>query len=378
MIFESTGYGNPDLYSLDGVQESQYDLGIGGALMHVYENECNFNAMMKSVGLSEMRYYQETGGDLFVNEAGAMSGFIAKAKAFFQKVIEKIKQIFKKFMAVINQFTMSDKQFVKKYQKDIMRKNITDMEFKGWENFKDGWKLPTFTYDDADTLKRYTDIAKSNASKYTAGTADGAGVGTADSDDSKYSDEKYKDTDKLDDVKEENRAKILGKSGKMDESEFRDEIIDMLYGNDGEKETFDVKSGERSSAIRQLQNSHDYIKKVEKEEKNMIKAIDNYIKALEKEWDSFNKAMVGSKDNNKTEDNERANKLNNYIDVMRSTSNDYTVLFGAITKAAKDCSRQAKALCVAILGYNKKESAVYYGESASYDEDDLFAGVNFL
>ena len=49
--------------NLDAVQESPYPLGIEGGLMHVYENECNFNAIMKAAGISELKYYKETGGD---------------------------------------------------------------------------------------------------------------------------------------------------------------------------------------------------------------------------------------------------------------------------------------------------------------------------
>ena len=52
--------------------------------MHVYENECNYNAIVKSVGISELKYYQETGKDLFVNEAGAFKKFGSKVTAFFK------------------------------------------------------------------------------------------------------------------------------------------------------------------------------------------------------------------------------------------------------------------------------------------------------
>ena len=100
MIFD-TNMSSGSTISLESVQESPYELGMGGALMHVYENQLNWNAIMKSVGISEMKYYQNTGRDLFVNEAGAVAGFIEKVKAFFKKVIEKIKQIFKAFMAKI-------------------------------------------------------------------------------------------------------------------------------------------------------------------------------------------------------------------------------------------------------------------------------------
>ena len=102
MIFNEMNTNNTAI-SYDAVQESPYELGIGGALMHVYENECNYNALMKAAALSEMKYYNQTGGDLFVQEAGAFAGFIQKAKEFFKKVIEKIKSIAKKFIAKINQ-----------------------------------------------------------------------------------------------------------------------------------------------------------------------------------------------------------------------------------------------------------------------------------
>ena len=78
----------------DAVQESPYTLGLEGGLMHVYENECNYNAIMKAAGLSELKYYKENGGDLFVQEAGAAGSLIDRFIAFFKKVIEKIKQIF--------------------------------------------------------------------------------------------------------------------------------------------------------------------------------------------------------------------------------------------------------------------------------------------
>ena len=91
MIFD-TEYANEsaNLYSLDGIQESKYDLGLNGALMHVWENECNYNALMRVVGISELKYYNETGHSLFLNEAGAFKNFIDRAIEFFKKIIEKI------------------------------------------------------------------------------------------------------------------------------------------------------------------------------------------------------------------------------------------------------------------------------------------------
>ena len=114
MLFDSTLNESCVATDWDAIQESKYDLGIEGAYMHMYENQCNFNAMMKAVGLSELAYYRENEQSLFVNEAGAVGGFIGKAKEFFKKVLEKIKRIIKKLLMIIQSYTSDDKKFIKK------------------------------------------------------------------------------------------------------------------------------------------------------------------------------------------------------------------------------------------------------------------------
>ena len=77
--------------NFDHVHESPYELGVEGALMHVYENECNYNAIMKSVGIAEFKYYNETGRtDLFVHEAGATGGLLSKIISFFKAINDTI------------------------------------------------------------------------------------------------------------------------------------------------------------------------------------------------------------------------------------------------------------------------------------------------
>ena len=132
MLFDSTLNESCVSTDWDSIQKSKYDLGIEGAYMHMYENQCNFNAMMKAVGLSELAYYRENEQSLFVNEAGAVGGFIGKAKEFFKKVLEKIKGIIKKFIMLIQSYTSDDKKFVKKYEKDLLRVDTTDFEFNGY------------------------------------------------------------------------------------------------------------------------------------------------------------------------------------------------------------------------------------------------------
>ena len=128
MIFDSN-MSAASATNWDAVQESPYALGVEGALMHVYENECNYNAIMKAAGVSELKYYKENGGDLFVQEAGAAGGLIDRFVAFFKKVIEKIKQMFKKLVMKISSYVSSDKTFVNKYKKEVLKSYKNNEEY---------------------------------------------------------------------------------------------------------------------------------------------------------------------------------------------------------------------------------------------------------
>ena len=342
MIFD-TGYMNEStgLYSLDGIEESKYELGLNGALMHVYENECNYNALIRAVGLSELKYYNETGNSLFIHEAGAFSGFLAKAKAFFKKVIEKIKAIFKKFLAVINSYTMKDKEFIKKYETEILRKDTPDLEFNGYKKLNDGDISVSVIDTDAEVV-------------YTV-------------DDNTGKDKEFNDSDEVNDKIEELRGMILKKEA-MSESEFKDELKNILYGD---KDTFGIDSTVVRNALNTIKNTKSTIKTVENEQKAIIKTVDNAIKAIDKAAEEFEKdAKKNAPTNNKTADNIQKN-ASDMITINKSVSNDLTVVFGMIVQAAKDANKQARAICVKVLGYKKKES---YGEAAT---DDLFSLVDF-
>lgn len=343
MIFNSDG--NIGSTNLAAVAESPYELGLKGALMHVYETECNYNAMMKSVGLSELKYYQETGKDLFMNEAGAFGGFIEKANTLFKKIIEKIKAIFKKFMAKVNSFTISDKDFVKKYENDILHKDVTGMKFTGYEKMKNG-----------DPTNEYT-VSMGTFETYIGGN-----------------DMSLKDSDAVNDKIESLRSTLVGGSGAMSEAGLRDKLKEDLYGD---KETFDVTSTMVRTALSTIKDTSKTVKAIEKLQKDTIKGIETVIKSLNKNLADFNKD-VNENIKNKTDDeikgaNDLITAVNNRITVAKAISNDVTVIFGTCSAAAKDANRQAKALCVKVLSYNKKESA-----GVSESAGDIFAGVNFV
>ena len=55
----------------------------------------NYNALIRSIKISENRYYNDTGKYLF-SEAGFFSNLISKIKDFFKNLLEKIKSLFSK------------------------------------------------------------------------------------------------------------------------------------------------------------------------------------------------------------------------------------------------------------------------------------------
>ena len=331
---------NSDTYGSSNGAISKYPVGLEGALMHVYENECNYNALMKAAGISELRYYQETGRDLFVHEAGAFSGFIEKAKAFFKKVIEKIKAIFQKFAAVLNQYTMGDKEFVKKYEKELYRKDLKDFEFKGY-NFAKPDFLNTITLYEYDEAK-----STSENSKYKKLTSE-----------------------EIEDRVDELRGDIMKTGGKLDESEFREEFKNKFYNGDKEPlDNIDIRS-----QLLIITNTKDDIREAERNQKECIRAVGEVIKKLETLQKEYNKIDDKERNNENLSKyrTDVAAKLDNYITMNEKGSNVITTYFGMVVQFYKDRNRQAKAICVKAIGYNKKESYSYSESSVN----DLFAGV---
>ena len=348
MIFNES-VNNTAAISYEGINESPYDLGIGGALMHVYENECNFNALMKAAALSEMKYYNENGGDLFVQEAGAFAGFFAKVKAFFKKVIDKVISIFKKFVSSLDQFTLSNDKFVKKYGKDLVGKNVKDLTITGYENLKPGVDISNVITATATAPGAYDE--KTN------------GV-TANS-----------DSEAINNEIEKNRGSIIGESA-MTESEFREGLHEKFYGDKGNIQV------ENLTAYLQLIKGTDKVKKDAKKLcDDIVKSINESIKKMEKQADVKGDEALSGKtkkgaeldpDLRKASEN-TAKELNNRVAVYKAFCNDVTVAYAAYDKALIDRCKQAKAACVKALSYKHEAATVAEGAYA-----DIFAGVEIV
>lgn len=120
-----------------------YD-GTCGAALALVEGARNDFAMfqaMLGVESREIQIRRESAG--YVNEGeiralaeAAAGGIWSKIKELFSKLIAKIKGIFHVFMSKLNSLVKSDKEMVKKYEKEILRKsNIGKMEVS-WRKIK--------------------------------------------------------------------------------------------------------------------------------------------------------------------------------------------------------------------------------------------------
>ena len=341
--------------SYGDVAATKYEANLEGALMLVYENECNYNALVKAAALSELKYYKENGGDLFVQESGAFAGFVNKAKAFFKKVIEKIKALFKKFAMTVTSFINSDKDWVKKYEKQIKQAGAyldADFSFKGYK-FGD---INAFINGNS-----FSNVTEAVAKKF-----DGGGFKT---------EKAYEDDDARNDAIEEKRAALVNiSSNKVTEDELREEVKEALYGADG-KIDLESKDIDINKQLNFVKGSAADIKTAQKIEKDAVKAIDSVIKFLDKQGTEMTKTISTDRSDAQNEATKNFIKgINDSIKVEQALANSITLICGIVCQALKDRSRQAKAICIKAVGYGNKKK----NESATVDSSDLFANVNII
>lgn len=350
MIFDTVT--SSSAINWDAVQESAYPLGLEGGLMHVYENECNYNAIMKAAGISELKYYKECGGDLFVNEAAATGGFIDKFISFFKKVGEKIAQMFKKFVMTIGSFVQSDKNFVKKWKPQVFR-NFKEFDFNGYK----------FDLSMVETIA-------SKAASIAVGKQDPAQL-------ARQADVHPMSDDDIEAKRKEMMKDICGEDVDS-ENEMKDELHKKVYGDN--KEEFKVTASTCIEAFSWISDTKKNIKEIQDFQKKFNAGIDKYCNSLEDAKKVLLKYMDQAKDNNAKEaQSNKMKTVTQQIALTKDNAQYFTTAFSLFIGAFKDANRQSKAICVKALnsGSRKKEAtadAIGTNESAA----DIFANVEII
>lgn len=323
---------------------SRYTGDIEGAMYAVLDNTRNWNKICEAASLAELSYYAKTGGNVWVTE-GALDSLVSTVKAWFNKAIEKIKQIFTQFFGFISSRVADDKTFIKKYSAEISKKaralsSNNSILIQGWN----------FNLDNADA------IFKSNGSFGT--TLASAGDVNDDSYDAEETHSKI-------------RAKILDQSGTLDADEFRKQVKIKYYGEEDKKSIEITSSGDLEKHKKMITSLDDNIKPVktaketlEKSIKEAIESWEQTIKSLESQGKTDNSELTEFEKGGKTY---KAGKytisgMKKIIEQYKNMTDDFTIIYGIICNAFKDRNRQARAICVKCLGL-KQESA-YYGSGS--------------
>ena len=322
----------------------------------VAEAEENWNKIMKAVGIHELNVLEATGEEV-VYEASNAGSFLDKLKDFFKMIWEKIVAVFKKFFAMIDSWIKSDKDFVKKYEKELRSKtNTTDFKFKGYK-FSDGVSVN----DASDKIEK--SFKSDLFSEYTTSTDDLNALAERLGDKLEEIDGKF---DKMDECVDAARGAVFGESS-LDSKEFGEELFKCYRSGEDSKEEYSLSDlGGINEILSTISNAATTKKAAESEYKALKKTIDDMIKKVDKWKPAFkNGDELDAKRNGLL-----AGIASKYSRALKDHLGLVQIVNTAKLQALKDENRQAKAICVKLLTYKpKNESVTHYGESGSFLDD---------
>ena len=324
---------------------SKYTGDMQGAMYAVLDNTKNWNRICEAASLMELQYYNEHGANVWTMEEGALGSFVDTVVKFLKSVAKKIQEMFQHFLAFISSMVSKDKDFVKKYQKDIMAKASRLSSNNSIEI--EGYKFTDLDKGDSIFNKGYSAAMSASGGELME----------------KISNQQA-DSDYINDLKEKLRGNILGES-KLDSDDFKTKLKEKFYGSEDKEDIEVTSSSEITKLLAIIKDTSTNTKNAEKAKKALINEIDNAAKDMEKYASEEDKKAVATKgeEPKATLSTNRASYLRYKADIFRSVSNDYTIAFGVLLDAYKDRNRQARAICVKCLGL-KQESASYYGSGS--------------
>lgn len=346
------GY-EPDI---DSIEEAKSDNLLEAAYIGVYETESNYARLMESVGIAELSYYVETGKDIVI-EANYGESLFDKARALFKKILEKIASVFKKFLALVNSFILSDKSFVEKYKKVLTDVNTKGFSYKGYEFISD-------MKDNISDISTRIDnsIIDNNFPTYDS-NKNSTELSTIIND---ISDNKEKLFNKI-------RGITVNKDTEIESSDYSKELFKYFRsGEDKPKEitTVDTKK------LMAIMVDYKGMKSDATSSYNTLKrTINNAISSLTNEQKKYSKNIPGGRDRNDSEvekSSQAVKIISARIEALKTKLNVLQIYNGAYLAALKDRNRQAKSVCVKLITYKPKTES--YIENTNID---LFGNVIF-
>lgn len=381
-IYTSNNTTGVDIYSpvqeefkVDGLNVNFHYL----ATEAVAESSRLYNNIMKSVGIAELQYFEEHGSEV-IYEAGDISSFIEKAKAFFKKLIDKVKAIFHAFMAKLSTYVKNDKAFAKKYKNEFVdkwAKTKEDFEFKGYKftiaepnGSEDGYTISD-EVSAAIMISKFNDAITDASNIYSDAEATRTLIKSIKDNRESYQDRLRGYVLTL--------VGINGKGEKVDSSDFAEYLFEGFRNGESSKTSIEKKDIASNSAdiINDLETGANTKHKAEKISKATIKGIDKTIKDLESVQKTVREGIL-SKDAGKKIDADAGSVAISYISecisLMKNFEEYCTQATGAYLQALSDRNRQWKAVVAKVIAGGKK----MVEEGASLTDGTLGGSGSFL
>jgi hypothetical protein len=312
------------------------------ALDSVAESEENWNNIMKACAYTELANYHQTGEEYVYTEASG-TGFLDNVKAFFAKLWEKIKALFKKFAIFIASLTKSEKDFVTTYKKDIAKaiSNIpSDAEIKGYKYTTDKAQDVVDAIAGQATLRLGSNIVKKYADW--------------DKDDDNYD---------FEDVMEKVRGTLIpGNSGALNASEYSKELYSLFRNGEDSPISIDLNAQLVNESM-SLLNGYD---KIKNDANKVYRTCDKLIKGIDKDITKASNDLskeFGKKDRDSKQDSnvmliyQRSSSELRALGTILQTSN------GIFLSALKEWAHQAKSVCVKVVSYKAKHEGYSFSHS---------------
>lgn len=341
----STG-GGAAILENDTFIECVYNSPMEAAFNIVAEGEANYNKIMQAVGIDELAVLESTSVEM-VYEAADIKAVFGRIKEFFVNLFNKIKGMFQKFMALINSWAKSDKDFVNKYKKQLSMVDTKDFEYKGYKFTNQGFDIS------AASERAEKEVEKSV----------GASIGTSTTTEAEAW---VKGLEDKTDIIDKARGAVIN-SNPLEAGEFAKELF--MYFRNGEDSKQDIEGVSVSALLTIIDGAADAKKAADKAFKEVDKSFKKFIKEVEDREKELTKSMPHGDD---AANKDTATKIRGgsaAMQFMKDVASVVTIVNGAKLAAIKDENRQAKSICVQLLNYKPKN------ESAGFVHTE---GTNFL
>jgi hypothetical protein len=337
--------------ALNYVEPYEFDDSISftemGAIA-VAESTEDWNRMMRAIALTELSYVAEAGQEL-IYESVDIEAIKNKVVKWFQNLWAKIQGIAKTALAKFASFGKNDESFIDKYSKDI---------YTGEDNIPDGFSFKGYKFH--ENLKSLSDDVKSEYEKITnrvpnkikvvsgyKKSADSSTTGSSVI--NKFLSES--DTT-FSDLESSFRASICGHgSGKVSASDFGKELDKYFRGSSAK--VFINKNGiDAKNLISIVSGAKDAIDAAEDARDTAKDTIDESIDKVDEAADSFNDTPEDSTDAEAVKlQSAKSRYFTKYSGYLKNIESAVSIWFSHYISALKDQNRQAKAICVKLVGF---------------------------